>query len=100
MDKRRDANKAHMKVFAETLDNSFAKHFAPYGKEQIHLWLLATHPNFRRCRAGTMLCNWGQDLAAENGWPVTVLASPMGKALYEELGYRLVGSTVVQIDGE
>lgn len=97
---RRDANPAHMREYARALSAGFARFFAPYGKEQIHLWLLVTHPNFRRRGAGTMLCNWGLVEATKKGWILTVLASPMGKILYEHLGYNLVGTEKVQADGE
>jgi ribosomal protein S18 acetylase RimI-like enzyme len=89
-----------MKEFADSLSRGFEKYFAQYGKEQVHLWLLTTHPDFRRRGAGTMLCNWGKKQAIQKGWVLTVLASPMGKLLYQELGYKLVGSVVVQVDGE
>jgi len=36
----------------------------------------------------------------EKGWVLTVLASPMGGLLYEQLGYKLVGSVIVQVDDE
>jgi predicted acetyltransferase len=62
--------------------------------------MLVTHPDFRRSGAATMLCNWGQDEAMKRGWMLTVMASPMGKALYENLGYELVGSVTVHVDGE
>jgi GNAT superfamily N-acetyltransferase len=89
-----------MEEFAEALARGFDKYFAPYGKEQAHLWLLATHPDFRRRGAGTMLCNWGKEQAMKTGCMLTVFASPMGKRLYQELGYTLVGSVKVQVDDE
>jgi hypothetical protein len=36
----------------------------------------------------------------ERRWVLTVLASPMGKLLYQALGYKLVGSVIVQVDDE
>lgn len=36
----------------------------------------------------------------ERRWVLTVLASPMGKLLYHALGYKLVGSVIVQVDDE
>jgi hypothetical protein len=32
--------------------------------------------------------------------PATVLASPMGKRLYEKLGFGLDGSFMIQVEGE
>ena len=85
-----------MTEFADTLSAAYDKYFSGYGGKQIHLWLLTTHPDFRRRGAGTMLYNWGFDRAAEKGWVVTVLASPLGKLLYERLGCKLLGSVTVQ----
>jgi ribosomal protein S18 acetylase RimI-like enzyme len=89
-----------MKEFADSLGRRFQEYFAKYGNEQVHLWLLATHPDFRRRGAGTMLCNWGKEQAVERRWVLTVLACPMGKLLYQALGYKLVGSVIVQVDDE
>ena len=89
-----------MKAFQDTLDKAFKDYFSKYRGQQYHLWLLATHPDYRRRGAGSMLSGWGMDKAAEQGWVVTVLASPMGKKLYESLGYKALGNVIVQVDGE
>jgi predicted N-acetyltransferase YhbS len=90
----------HMEVWARILTQGFDHYFAAYGKQQIHLWLLTTHPDFRRQGAGTRLCNWGLEEARKKGWMLTVVASAMGKSLYEHLGYKLVGTLKIQADGE
>lgn len=97
---RCDANPKHMETYTETMSRGFDKYFAKYGKEQAHLWMLFTHPDFRRRGFGTMLCNWGQKEAMKKGWVLTVMASPMGRILYEYLGYKIVGSERVQVSGE
>jgi len=89
-----------MKAFVDALGQGFNKYFGPYGKDQVHLWLLATHPDFRRRGAGTMLCNWGKERAMERGHTLTVLASSMGKILYGAVGYNVLGSVIVQADEE
>lgn len=89
-----------MKEFARAVTVAFDRYFGKLGNRQVHLWLLATHPDFRRRGAGTMLCNWGMEKAKEKGHPITVLASPMGKQLYMELGYRFLGSVHCQVDDE
>ena len=71
-------NKDHFLAFANATGESFQKYFAKYAEKQIRLWLLVTHPNFRRHGAGTMLTERGIRTAKDKGWPVTVLASPMG----------------------
>ena len=89
-----------MEAFADTLAKGFTKYFSTYGAKQIHLWLLVTHPDYRRRGAGTILCKWGLEQATQKGWVLTVIASPLGKLIYEHLGYRLLGSAVVQVDEE
>ncbi|KAK4649347.1 uncharacterized protein QC761_118050 [Podospora bellae-mahoneyi] len=101
IDERRDGNREHMKAYAAAMERTFARCFESYGKEQLHLWMLVTHPDFRRRGAGTRLCNWGVDESARRGgWILTVMASPMGRKLYEELGYVLVGTDTARVGGE
>lgn len=97
---RRDANPEHMRVHLEAILRGVAKYFVVHGKEQLSLRMLITHPDFRRRGAGTLLCDWGQQESVKRGWILTVMASPMGRALYERLGYKLVGSERAQIPGE
>ncbi len=89
-----------MEEFARSLGNAFDKYFSHYGEKQVHLWLLTTHPDFRRRGAGSMLCRWGMAVAEQQGRPVTVLASPLGRQLYERLGFDFLGDVIVQVDGE
>ncbi|KAI8626342.1 hypothetical protein F5Y19DRAFT_227121 [Xylariaceae sp. FL1651] len=100
INERRDANPEHVKEFARTLDAAFQKYFSGYAEQQFNLWLLTTHPSFRRRGAGSMLTRWGMDAAAQWKWPVTVLASPMGEKLYTALGFKTLGNVIVQVDGE
>ena len=98
---RRDANREHMLAYGKAMTRSFDSFFARYGDEQLHLWMLITHPNFRRRGAGSQLCNWGvEESARRGGWILTVMASPMGKDLYEHLGCSLVGCETAQVDVE
>jgi GNAT superfamily N-acetyltransferase len=89
-----------MEEFKRALEQGFIEHFEKYGENQIHLWLLATLPEFRRHGAGTMLCNWGKEKASERNCAITVFGSPMGTALYKKLGYRLLDSVSIHVDGE
>ncbi|KAI1106394.1 acyl-CoA N-acyltransferase [Jackrogersella minutella] len=97
---RRDVNPVHFRKFKERMGEAFERYFGAYGKDQIHLWLLATHPDFRRRGAGTRLCQWGQERASRDSLHTTVLASPMGKSLYEELRFTNSGTFFIQVDGE
>lgn len=80
---------------------AFSKYFSTYGNEQLSLEWLITHPSFRRRGAGTKLCRWGEEEAIKRGcWTLTVMASPLGRLLYEHLGYRHVATVTAQVDGE
>ena len=82
------------------MTQGFDDYFGTLGSDQIHLWLLCTSPAFRRRGAGTQLCRWGINLAACQGVHTTVLASPMGKKLYEALGFELNGYFIIRVEGE
>ncbi|KAI1111619.1 acyl-CoA N-acyltransferase [Nemania sp. NC0429] len=101
INERRDANAEHMRVYVAAVSRAFKNYLAPYGTEQLHLWIVMTHPDFRRRGAATMLCNWGEDEAVRRGhWTLTVNASPLGRLVYEHLGYHVAGSETAQVDGE
>ena len=100
LDERRDANRKHYLEFSKQAGETFNKYFAQYGGEQLHLWLLVTHSEFRRRGAAAVLVKWGVDTAEEKGWPVTVFGSPMGQLVYRRLGFEIVGTKVVQVEGE
>ncbi len=57
--RRRDVNAAHFRAFKTCMDKGFEQFFGAIGDDQIHLWLLCTHPSFRRRGAGSRLCKWG-----------------------------------------
>jgi predicted acetyltransferase len=98
---RDDIDLQHLRAYNEAMSQGFEMYFRKYHQRQLHLWMLMTHPQFRRRGAGTMLCNWGLKESAKRGdWPLTLMASPMGKGLYEHLGYKLLGNGVAQISGE
>jgi hypothetical protein len=58
------------------------------------------HPEFRLRGGGTMLVIWGITVAEGKGWPVTLCASPMGRFLYQYLGFEKIASEVVQVEGD
>jgi GNAT superfamily N-acetyltransferase len=97
---RRDVDVAHFRQFTKTLEQADHDYFGQYGNDQVHLKELCVFPNFRRRGAGKQLCRWGLDYASAKGWAATVLASPMGKLLYEGVGFELLGCFNVQVDDE
>ncbi|KAF5714752.1 hypothetical protein FGLOB1_3368 [Fusarium globosum] len=100
INERRDVNKKHMEAYAEALPVGIKKYFKQFGSDQIPLWEVVTHPDFRRRGAASMICEWGQKEADRDGKSLSLLATPMGKGLYLKLGYRVLGSVVVQVEGE
>ncbi|KAI0597492.1 acyl-CoA N-acyltransferase [Biscogniauxia sp. FL1348] len=101
INERQDADREHVRVYRETMSCAFSMYFLKYGNNQLNLLWLITVPKFRRHGAGTSMCNWGQNEAEKRGCAVlTVMASPMGKRLYENLGYSLLGSVTAQKEGE
>ncbi|KAF3763536.1 hypothetical protein M406DRAFT_357110 [Cryphonectria parasitica EP155] len=101
IEKRRDADPAHMKEYSKRMSETYSKYFNKYGSKQLRLEWLIVHPDFRYRGAGTILCNWGKEEAIKRGgWTLTVTASPMGKCLYNKLGYQDLGVVVAQVDKE
>ncbi|KAI8409325.1 hypothetical protein FOFC_09161, partial [Fusarium oxysporum] len=100
INERCDANKKHMEAYAKALPAGLKKYFKRFGSEQIPLWEVVTHPDFRRRGAASMICEWGQKEADKDGKSLSLLATPMGKGLYSKLGYHVLGSVVVQVVGE
>ncbi|KAJ4367028.1 hypothetical protein N0V83_007558 [Neocucurbitaria cava] len=100
-DDRRDADFKRMKAFDDACFKAKKTFFDDvYGDQQIHLRILATHPDWQRHGAGTKHCNWGLDLAYDHRIPVTVLSSPLGGQLYTYLKFETLGFFKVQVEGE
>jgi predicted acetyltransferase len=89
-----------MRTYIHDLTNGLKKYFRQFGKEQIGLGRLVTHPDFRRRGAASMICGWGQREACKDGKSLSLLATPMGKPLYLSLGYKVIGKVVAQVEGE
>lgn len=98
---RRDANAAHMEAYRDSVGRAQVELFdAAYGDRQLCLAQLATHPDYIRRGAGTMLVQWGLALAEKETWAVTVFAGPTAYGLYARLGFRKLGMVKAQVDGE
>ena len=52
--------------------------------------ILFTHPDYRRKGIGAMLVKWGSEQAKHRGVEFWLNATPVGKPLYEKLGFQLV----------
>lgn len=62
--------------------------------------LLVTHRDFRRHGAASQIVQWGATQAdAERVWSGTE-SSPMGRPVYESVGFYEVGRMVIQVEGD
>ena len=90
-----------------------------YGTKQLHLKILATHPDYQRRGAATQHCQWGIKLAKEHEVPITLFGSPyepmpakehgvpitlfnstIGKKLFSDTGFHHVATRTVQVEGQ
>jgi ribosomal protein S18 acetylase RimI-like enzyme len=60
------------------------------GRPHIYLEMLATHPDYQRCGAGSMLVQWAVEEADKLGLEVFIEASPPGRFLYSKFGFETV----------
>ncbi|KAI1131698.1 hypothetical protein F5Y10DRAFT_261859 [Nemania abortiva] len=98
---RRDADPARMTEFRNQIGQAKKNWFDKvYGDAQLNLMILATHPDYRRLGAAAKLVKWGQDKAKRERVAVTLFASPMGYPLYSKVGFTVVGSIHVQVEGD
>ena len=98
---RYDANARHMEAYREAVGRGQAELFDKiYGERQLSLAQLATHPDYFRNGAGTMLVKWGLAFAERESWAVTVFAGPKAYSLYKRLGFRELGEVKAQAEGE
>jgi hypothetical protein len=98
---RRDASPAHMEAYSRNSAKARREFFVSrYGQRQLSLRQMATHPQYWRRGAATTLCKWGMEEARRVGVAVPMFASPMGKMVYEALGFREVGKWKAQVEGE
>ena len=98
---RRDANPVHVKEFRESVKIAKKAWFNDvFGQRQLNLLRLATHPDYQRHGAGTVLVQWGLAKAENENLAVTLFSSPMGERMYSGLGFHEVGQVRVHVAGE
>lgn len=98
---RRDACPRRLAKYSECSQRARKELFVSrYGEKMLSLRQLATLPAYWRMGAATMLCKWGMEKARKADVAVPIFASPMGKLLYESLGFRQVGTWKAQVEGE
>jgi N-acetylglutamate synthase-like GNAT family acetyltransferase len=57
---------------------------------------MAVDPNYLRQGIGTTLCSYGAGIAEEDGIPVGVIASTLGKDFFTRLGCRTIQQRTVK----
>ncbi|KAH8682703.1 hypothetical protein BX600DRAFT_522179 [Xylariales sp. PMI_506] len=98
---RRDANPARMLEFRKVFNAAKSRYFDKvYGNRQLNLLMLATHPEYRRQGAATMLMKWGMERAERNDVALSLFASPMGSLVYTKLGFKKLAVVHVQVADE
>ncbi|KAI9817888.1 MAG: hypothetical protein M1827_001007 [Pycnora praestabilis] len=99
----RDENPQHVALFRSVLADAKKRSVdSVYGTKQLCLAFIVTDPGYFRRGAGKLLCQWGIDRVTErgDGWVVALIATRMGRNLYENLGFRKVADMLVQVEGE
>ena len=71
-----------------------------YSVNQLHLQILGVNPDHWRQKIGTQLVRWGLDTAAKESIPLTLFAGSAGMPLYLSLGFKHLGRSIVQVQGE
>jgi len=98
---RKDANPLHMDAYRMSVTQAQEKYFDQvYGRNQLSLAQLATHPKYWRRGAGTRMLEWGISLSRKRAWPITVFAGPTAYGLYRKFGFKTAGMVTTTIVGE
>ena len=99
--KRPDGNEARMRTAAAQIAEAKEKHFdSVYGNRQLYIHFVVVHPEQQRRGLGRMLMEGIIKSAAREEVPValTLMGSPMGKGLYEKVGFKVVASSYLEHD--
>ncbi|PVH85482.1 hypothetical protein DL98DRAFT_511531, partial [Cadophora sp. DSE1049] len=99
--KRRDMNQAHSAEFNRVIFGAKKERFDDkYGTTQMHLEIIATHPDFQGQGAGSNLMDWGLKTASHENRVITLLASPGAAGFYTHLGFDILFNLTIQVQGE
>ncbi|KAI0189468.1 hypothetical protein F4808DRAFT_465907 [Astrocystis sublimbata] len=82
--------------FVEQFLDIFGKPRARVGRRpQVYLFILLTHPDYRRKGIAQTCLNWGMNKADEMGVDMFLDATPLGKPLYEANKFQVVEEYVI-----
>ena len=93
---RRDANPDRVQAWKTTLGEARKFYLLDEYGGYLHLQHLGTHPKYQRQGAGSALSRWGMELAKRYKLKIGLFASPMGKSLYDYLGFTELATIVVR----
>lgn len=97
---RRDVDPARLKAFIEAEAVTRQKFFTSQYPELWYMQLLVTHRDFRRHGAASSLVQWGAAQADAEQVYCGTESSPMGRAVYESVGFHEIGRMVIQAEGD
>jgi predicted acetyltransferase len=88
---RRDANPFHMAAYRTSVTLAQERYFDRfYGRKQLSLAQLATHPDYFGHGAAAMSLEWGLALGEKQKWPITLFAGPKAYSLYSRFGFKTI----------
>ncbi|KAI1350314.1 hypothetical protein F5Y01DRAFT_159301 [Xylaria sp. FL0043] len=82
--------------FAEQFLELYERPRARVGRRpQVYLYILFTHPEYRRQGVARKCLNWGMNKADEMGVEMFLDSTPVGKPVYEANDFHVVEKTVI-----
>ncbi|OKL62720.1 hypothetical protein UA08_01364 [Talaromyces atroroseus] len=102
---RRDADWNRIEYYSRIISRITWEYLEPTDRTTlprtyIHLIRVATSPQWQRHGAGTLLCNWGIDVAQKHNLQIGLFATPSGRGLYTKLGFQKLTTAFVQMPEE
>lgn len=91
-----DMNKTRAEDFMSQMDAYEKDYILDYPHKQVYLGLLATHPDWDGHGFGAAQCEWGLDMATKLGVVTTLMATPEGWPLYDELEFESVANLTIK----
>lgn len=99
--KRPDRDAKRVAAFNQTIRAYARDHFVKrFEEKHLYLGTLATHPDYQRRGAGSMLLQYGLNVAEEESLGLSLFASPMGHPVYAAKGYNVTDVLKIQVEGE
>jgi ribosomal protein S18 acetylase RimI-like enzyme len=98
--RRRDIHPVHFRAFREQLPAGDDAFFGHYNSDRLQLFVLGTHPLFRRRGAASMLVRTGLERAKSQEVPTTVVSGTVGRPLFSRLGFATIGRFRIHVSGD